>query len=336
MHRPLISTPRTELRIAVTITTIDELQLRVLDSGRLPPWIGPALRGVLALSLKERVCLHPPRERRERWVHCTGCPLQSECAYGPLFEPELPAGVLVRKGHEDIPRPVVLAPYYPLGDFVAAGQEIPLRIKLIGDNANARWPHLFSALDVAGTKGLHQVRAATQSSPAAPVRFEISGTQRVSTTHVAPADLPAAPNDLPGAYPRVAVKFTSPLALMKRQNGDAKRTLVKTPSFADLFQASWSILSAFFRIEGQTLPRTYRAWMERAAVVPRRDEVLDSVRQVRRSTRSQQSFDIGAIEGGAIYGSVPAGFIPYLYWGGQLHVGADRVMGAGGWQLIVD
>src|SRR4051794_26997808 len=92
----------------------EHLRLRLTRTGQLVPWLGLALRGLVGARFKEKVCRHSPRERLERWVHCSGCPHMAECAYGQTFEPDPPAGVEVFHGQEDAARPLVLAPYFPL------------------------------------------------------------------------------------------------------------------------------------------------------------------------------------------------------------------------------
>ncbi len=46
---------------------IQQLTLRTARGGRLLPWIGPALRGLVAAHFKEQACRHPPRERAAQW-----------------------------------------------------------------------------------------------------------------------------------------------------------------------------------------------------------------------------------------------------------------------------
>ena len=39
---------------------------------------------------------------------------------------------------------------------------------------------------------------------------------------------------------------------------------------------------------------------------------------------------------GGLYGDVPWSLVPWLLWGGRLHVGSHRIAGAGGWRLVLD
>src|SRR3954454_10757327 len=88
--------------------------LRFTRPGRLLPWLGLALRGLLARPFKERVCVHPPAEREQRWVHCRGCPHMSDCPYGQTLEPDPPPGAAIFQGQEQAARPLVLSLPFPM------------------------------------------------------------------------------------------------------------------------------------------------------------------------------------------------------------------------------
>jgi hypothetical protein len=49
------------------------------------------------------------------------------------------------------------------------------------------------------------------------------------------------------------------------------------------------------------------------------------------SNRGAAARPLHGVVGGAVYGPVPAALVRWLAWGGRLHVGTDRVAGAGGW-----
>ena len=57
------------------VTSVDDLRLRMLGSGALLPWLGPALRGALAMTLKNMECRHPPTVRDTQYQYCKGCAL---------------------------------------------------------------------------------------------------------------------------------------------------------------------------------------------------------------------------------------------------------------------
>lgn len=175
-------------------------------SGALFPWIGPALRGVVAERFKEAVCRQPADERVARWTVCKGCPFLAECPYGALFEPDPPAEAEVFRGQEEAVRPIVLAPYFPVPEEIPRGLEIPLRIVLVGPSAaqDVR-PLLQMIANVGRQRGLGPEH----------VTFELlvaEGAGR-QVHELRPQDLPAHPAAAPGVLPRVGIGLVSPLLL---------------------------------------------------------------------------------------------------------------------------
>ncbi|MFV2066390.1 MAG: hypothetical protein ACC645_05380, partial [Pirellulales bacterium] len=113
-----------------------QFAIRVSRGGALLPWIGPALRGLVAERFKNAVCLQPEAERVSRWKLCKGCPYLPDCPYGRMFEPDPPEDAKVFHGQDDATRPLVLAPYYPLPADVRRGLDIPLRVLLVARNGD--------------------------------------------------------------------------------------------------------------------------------------------------------------------------------------------------------
>ncbi|HID77193.1 MAG TPA: hypothetical protein EYP56_14515, partial [Planctomycetaceae bacterium] len=74
------------------------LRLEIESAGSVLPWIGPALRGLVAGRLKAMVCRHPRPDREAHWQYCDGCPYLKQCAYGRLFEPPALFGGTVSAG----------------------------------------------------------------------------------------------------------------------------------------------------------------------------------------------------------------------------------------------
>ena len=135
------------------------LTLRTTRGGQLLPWIGPALRGLVAAHFKEQVCRHPPQERTTRWVHCSGCPHLSGCPYGQAYEPAAPSeavrsdesGNRVRfSGQDEATRPLVLAPYFPNPERIEAGFHLPVTLTAVGAAASGSVAPLLESLRDAG------------------------------------------------------------------------------------------------------------------------------------------------------------------------------------------
>src|SRR5438034_865014 len=111
--------------------------LRFTRPGRLLPWMGPALRGLLARPFKESVCRHSRQEQQQRWRYCTGCPHITRCAYGQTVEPDPPAGAAVFPGQEQAARPVVFALPFPMSQIVRPCDAVALTLTFIGSAALA-------------------------------------------------------------------------------------------------------------------------------------------------------------------------------------------------------
>ena len=59
-------------------------------SGCLLPWLGPALRGLVARRFKAAVCRFSPQEQDTTWRYCKGCPHMAQCPYGQTLEADSP------------------------------------------------------------------------------------------------------------------------------------------------------------------------------------------------------------------------------------------------------
>jgi hypothetical protein len=114
-----------------------------------------------------------------------------------------------------------------------------------------------------------------------------------------------------------------------------KRSPVLVPSLADLVRASLRTVSDLFRLYGQPVEADFRGLADAAREVKLLDHCYEPFEQERNSSRSGRFTTRGAV-GGGVYADVPMGLLPWLLWGGRLHVGTHRVAGAGGWRLVLD
>ncbi|MCY2963918.1 MAG: hypothetical protein NT069_09775 [Planctomycetota bacterium] len=55
-----------------------------------------------------------------------------------------------------------------------------------------------------------------------------------------------------------------------------------------------------------------------------------------QSNHAKQRVPFKAITGSLTLADVPMGLLPWLYWGGKLHVGDRHGAGAGGWSLTLE
>jgi hypothetical protein len=304
------------------------LDLPLIDSGHLLPWLGAALRGVVARRLKEDACLWSAAERDSRWKYCRGCPKMEQCDYGSTFESDPPADRRVLRAQADGQRPISLAPQYPVLTRARAGDSIQARLTLLGPAATASADAILDALRRAGAvDGLGPDR----------VRFTVQDfvAQRVTLSS---RDLPSSPRDEPGVAPRVEVVLASPLLLKQENRGKGKPAPLLAPTFGDLLRASLRVVGRSFAAFGSgSLDELVDfAGLKQAALqVPTLSSDWSRFTQQRSSRRQGRSHLLVGVVGRAQFADVPAALIPWLMWGGRLGVGEFRVAGAGTWTTRV-
>lgn len=294
--------------------------LRFTRPGRLQPWLGPALRGLLARPFKESVCRHLLGEQQGRWLYCRGCPHMAECPYGQTLEPDPPAGTAVFKGQEQAVRPLVLALPFPMPPRVRPGDEVPLTLTFLGAAAIRHAGRVWQALGAAGAdprRGFDPERTT----------FAL-GEQTESTD---PIELPLA-LAAEQTVERVRVELTGPLFL--RSTDDRGRRHIACPSFADLLRASLRTLGQLFSLYDRPLPAAFADFKEAAQAVPLLVSDYVTFYQDRWSNRAQRSRPVHGVVGSGVYGPAPVELVRWLDWGGRVHVGTDRVSGAGGWRVL--
>jgi hypothetical protein len=304
-----------------------ERRLRWTSSGQLVPWLGPALRGQIAAAFRRAVCRFSPVEQETTWRYCKGCPHRDGCPYGETVEADPPAGASVVSGQEDGVRPLTLAPSFPAPPAAVPGAELRLRVLFSG--AAARHADEFwGAAAVSGRDphgGLGPDRVHFEIWPPAPPN---------SPAQWHTVELPSGPEQSGGVVPYVTVALTAPLFL--RQQGPVGRGLVTRPTFADLLRASLRTVGRLCAYYGQAISdAAFRRLKDAAAAVSTRSASFGMFRQRKWSNRSQQGAMMTGVTGAATYGPVPMGLIPWLRWGGLLHVGPHRIAGAGGWEVFV-
>lgn len=318
-----------------------EVRLRTVTSGRLQSWLGPALRGITARRLKDSACSHPLDDREARWAHCAGCPVMQTCAYGQTFEPDPPQDAPTFRGQEDAARPVVLAPSFPVPEDGECGLDVPVIVTCLGESAARHLRRVIEALAGGREPGSGRGRQEGRIAPEAGlgpdhVAYELisSAKDGVYASRLVGGDLPATLDAVPGHVPRLGVVLTAPLFLRyKSQSG--VRSAILRPTFADLLRASLRTLGALFALYEAPLDVDFAALKAAAQRVQILDNCFAEFQQVRSSSRSGQRFDARGVVGGAVYTDVPFALVPWLLWGGRLHVGTHRVAGAGSWRLVM-
>ncbi len=315
------------------ISEWNELRLEVISGGQLLPWLGPALRGTVGMALKNSVCRVP---RAKRGTFCGMCSHMIGCAYGETFEREVPRGSADFRPQEGTPRPLVLCPYFPVAEAAQPGMEVPIRVVLVGGEAARHGPALLRVIAQCGEDaGFGHDR----------VRYRLrTDSARVSEHTLTGRDLPATPGAISGVIPRLGVGLTAPLFLREEspaldegaRDGVRARGDVQRPEFVDLFRAALRSVGRLFGIYDEQLEADFAALKREAVHVRMVDHCYEPFRQRKWSSRGESRYLLKGCVGGGVYADVPLSLLPWMLWGGRLHVGGHRVAGAGGWRLVLD
>lgn len=298
--------------------------LRIARSGKLLPWLGPALRGLTGGRLRARACRFPVAEQLTRWKNCTGCPLMHGCAYGETYEPDPPPGLHLAAGWENGARPILIAPAFPLPEFGHPGVCFDLRITTIGAAARQHLDAVWESLRLGGADvaiGLGDDH----------VLFDVEAGRRADVEEE--VNLPLEGMTAAASAAAVRVEFTAPLFLNETW-ADQRKHAVLQPSFGQLLRAGLRVLGPLHKLYAESLPETVFAAVKTAAeTVPTLRSDFQAFRQAKFSHRTKERFDLHGVVGWAEYGPVPAWLLPWLIWAGRLHVGTHRVAGAGCWRV---
>jgi hypothetical protein len=295
-------------------------RLQFQSPGRLFPWLGLALRGLAGARLKGRSCRHSLQEQHTRWRFCKGCPHQVGCAYGETLEGTSPRVDALFKGQEEGLRPIVIVPTFPAPERVEPGQEVSVCVRFLGTASSAWAGEFWSALAGAGRDP-----AAGLDPDGTPFRV-----LPLRPDHAVEVSLPASLAEVPGRAERVRVELTAPLFL-RDEISRGKHRLIRAPLFTDLFRACLRTLGGLCALYGQRLDADFAGLKAAAERVRVRTTNYRDFRQPKHSRRSEQHGIIHGVVGWGEYQDVPLALLPWLEWGGVVHVGPHRVAGAGGW-----
>lgn len=297
--------------------------LRWTRPGRLMPWLGPALRGLVARRFKARVCRYSPAEQDTTWRYCKGCPHLPNCSYGKLFEPDPPANADVFSGQTEAVRPLVLAPQFPAPMRAIVGQKLALRVLVITNQTGESVRELWDSLREAG---------ADPAGGLDPDRTTFDLLREGAREQRWQVELPLRPDAIPGNVPQLRVELTSPL-FVRTGEADEGRRLVLAPSFADLLRAGLRTLGRLCALYDQPLPADFAALKEAAMRVSTISTDYRPYYQPKFSNRSGHRGTLRGVTGSGIYADVPLALARWLLWAGRLHVGTHRIAGAGSWRV---
>lgn len=300
---------------ALTVRSV-VLPLRFLDDGPLLPWLGPALRGVTAREFRARACVQPATLQKTQWKYCLGCPYAAHCTYGQVFEPQ----VLGRDAQTPLaaPRSIVIGSEAPLPPTARRGFTWALRLVAVGHAAERLPTVVDAALCALATQGLGPRHV--RSEPDGPPTTESHSLAREELSDHAFAN----------ATRPVQIRLLSPLVLRGSGPRDARRRLER-PTLSDLFRAAARTVRQAFAGVGLPEPE-HESLLPGVAAARPLAERWQTFQQRKWSNRQQSGFDVHGVLGEAVFGDVPLAAIPWLIWGGRLHVGEHRVAGAGRWE----
>ncbi|MCS7305953.1 MAG: CRISPR system precrRNA processing endoribonuclease RAMP protein Cas6 [Thermoguttaceae bacterium] len=315
------------------------LRMEFAAEGRLTPWLGPAVRGMLAMHLKNTLCRWTPEEQQHQWRFCRGCPYQASCAYGLTFEPDPPPDWPLWKGQAEGQRAISLAPFFPVPQWADPGDAVQVRMTLIGRRAVAAGPQILQHITAAGTffrLGNDRIRVAF--TPLEAATDWPAGLYRLSA-----ADLDASLQQR-GRIPWLRLELLSPLFLQETQEEKRTSQLVQEPTFFQLFRACLRTVGRAFAQFGHSEDQN-PSWLENYVCFEALKQLAEPVqtqaafwrpfRQQHLSRRQCQRYQLRGIVGGAVFQEVPAVLLPWLIWGGRLGVGQYRVAGAGTWRILL-
>lgn len=322
--RPLLPPPVAPV-VPIDVATV---LLEFQSTGRLIPWIGPAVRGVVAGRFRERHCRLSLAEQAGPWRRCRGCAHLPSCAYGRTFEPDeqvLPTQPRSGGPPLDVPRTVVLSPAFPAPVRAERGLRLPLSVVAIGAAARESLDEILAVLADAG-------RARVFGSD----RLRFGVVERGSLVRLAlgASSLPDGMSGRDGVVSRVRVTLTSPLFL--RDRDDRGRTIpCRTPTLHRLVRAAVDTVAAVAFAHAVPVSGDTRGLVALSRDVRAIAADWRPFEQEKHSNRSRSRFDMQGVVGEAEFADVPRAVLPWLALAGQLHVGGHRVAGAGAWRLQV-
>jgi hypothetical protein len=164
------------------------------------------------------------------------------------------------------------------------------------------------------------------------VRFELLpiGDPLICTLDASFFPPTPAPND--HVHPMLTIELRSPLFLREARG----RNVLESPALADLLKASIRVVDGLFnQITGMPLSPDIRSLVEQANQASVLSEQWEPFSQRHHSTRGKVRYSLEGVVGYAVFTNVHQSLVPWLTWGGMLHVGAHRIAGAGGWRTVL-
>jgi hypothetical protein len=168
------------------------------------------------------------------------------------------------------------------------------------------------------------------------VRFDAEPHEAFEWLLLSPEFFPARVEALAGGYPRLRVDLATPLFLRTDPKESGRRGPNRAPTFLDLFRPALRMVRRHFAEAGVDLEGDWTELCRLAGAVRTLDAAYEPFRQRRWSSRTEHRAELEGVVGRAWFANVPAALVPWLYWGGRLHIGGQRVAGAGRLRLVLE
>lgn len=309
--------------------TLQNATFRAVAPLRLPEYKGSTFRGALGHSFKQVACAL-------RTNMCKECLLRYRCAYSVCFETPVPQETEIMRRYDKAPHPFVLEPPLDTRRDYEPGEELTVRLWLVGKAAEFL-PHFVCAFDEMARVGLGKGRARAEL-----VRLstETRGEQ-VTLYNNETKNLRGTPATFEQAMAQaradtlrgkpVRLVFETPVRVKK--DGD----ISGTAELADLFPALMRRLHTLgYFYCGAEFPKDVKELLDAARGVKTTHSDLRWVDRIRYSARQDRKILLSGFVGTVEYEAVPDPLLPYLCWGEWLHVGKASAFGLGKYRIEDD
>lgn len=309
--------------------TLQNATFRAVAPLRLPEYKGSTFRGALGYSFKQVACAL-------RTNVCEECLLRYRCAYSVCFETPVPQETEIMRRYDKAPHPFVLEPPLDTRRDYEPGEELTVRLWLVGKAAEFL-PHFVCAFDEMAREGLGKGRARAEL-----VRLSTqNGGEQVTLYDNETKKLRGAPAtyDWDLIRERTAVLRGKPVRLVfetpvrVKKDGDISGTAHLTDLFPALMRRLHT-LGYFFC--GADFPKDVGELLDAARSVTTRNSDLQWVDRIRYSARQDKKLLLSGFVGTVEYEDVPDILLPYLCWGEWLHMGKASAFGLGKYRIEDD
>ena len=296
-------------------------QFTVTRPIHLPDWSGSMLRGAFGHALRRLACMTRAKD-------CAGCPLHNTCPYPAIFAP--PAVDHKIQRFSQPPAPYLIEPENWGARLLTVGDTLQFDMVLLG-RALRELPLITLAWQQAaqrglgpgdGTAELTQIQHLTHAGSSISV---FNATTNRLIEH--PTNAPDAPQtETPD---EITLHLLSPLRL--QENGRALPP--NRLNAQQLLMASVRRASLMAEFHGNGAPNWDFKQLTQQAAAVNSEKDLKWQDWTRRSSRQQQTMQLGGVTGTwTLRGNIQP-FLAPLHLGQWLHIGKETVFGLGKYRL---